>query len=208
MRYLRADDPPRSQVFVAHRFLDAASCELLRHECAGASVTPAYISGLGGTDLRDESRRRTQRVLVPKNIHDIVQERFSAITSALEGYFSRKLARVQFAQFLRYRRGDFFRPHQDSSIHHGHLPEVRLRSVSAVLFLNRQTRLPEPGAYCGGALTLFCVDNDPDPRLHIGGEEGLLVAFPSEVMHEVRPVTYGERYTVVTWYEKEGGQAD
>ena len=207
MRYLRADDPPRRNVFVAHNFLDGASCGLLRSESSKAREALAYISGLGGTDLLDESRRRTHRILIPQHIQDIVQDKLSAITANLEGYFSRKLASVQLAQFLRYRRGDFFRAHQDSSAHHEHLPEVRLRSVSAVLFLNRQARLPEPGAYCGGSLTLFCVDDDPDPRLHIGGEEGLLVAFPSEVMHEVRPVTHGERYTVVTWYEREAGEA-
>ena len=31
-------------------------------------------------------------------------------------------------------------------------------------------------------------------------EQGMLVAFPSELTHEVMPVTYGERYSIVSWY--------
>jgi predicted 2-oxoglutarate/Fe(II)-dependent dioxygenase YbiX len=31
-------------------------------------------------------------------------------------------------------------------------------------------------------------------------EEGLLIAFPSRMMHEVQPVTRGKRYSIVTWY--------
>jgi hypothetical protein len=36
--------------------------------------------------------------------------------------------------------------------------------------------------------------------LPIGGEPGMLVAFRSDVLQEVRPVTRGERQTVVSWY--------
>ena len=32
------------------------------------------------------------------------------------------------------------------------------------------------------------------------GQTGLLIAFPSGLPHEVRPVTRGERLTVVTWF--------
>jgi SM-20-related protein len=32
------------------------------------------------------------------------------------------------------------------------------------------------------------------------GEPGLLVAFRSDTVHEVLPVTHGERFTVVSWF--------
>jgi predicted 2-oxoglutarate/Fe(II)-dependent dioxygenase YbiX len=32
------------------------------------------------------------------------------------------------------------------------------------------------------------------------GEEGLLVAFRSEILHEVTAVRQGDRYTIVTWF--------
>ncbi len=31
-------------------------------------------------------------------------------------------------------------------------------------------------------------------------EPGLLIAFRSDTSHEVRPVTFGERFTIVTWF--------
>jgi SM-20-related protein len=31
-------------------------------------------------------------------------------------------------------------------------------------------------------------------------EAGLLIAFRSEMLHEVEPVTSGERVTIVSWY--------
>jgi SM-20-related protein len=33
------------------------------------------------------------------------------------------------------------------------------------------------------------------------GEAGLLLAFRPNLVHEVTPVTHGERCTVVTWFE-------
>jgi predicted 2-oxoglutarate/Fe(II)-dependent dioxygenase YbiX len=36
--------------------------------------------------------------------------------------------------------------------------------------------------------------------LPLTGEAGLLVAFPSELVHGVQAVTRGKRYTVVSWF--------
>ncbi len=33
---------------------------------------------------------------------------------------------------------------------------------------------------------------------------GLLIAFRSDVLHEVKPVTFGERLTVVSWFTTDG----
>jgi predicted 2-oxoglutarate/Fe(II)-dependent dioxygenase YbiX len=75
--------------------------------------------------------------------------------------------------------------------------------VSIVIFLSRESAQPVPGAYCGGSLVFH--DDDADPRqksrgFPLIGEPGLLVAFRSDTTHEVTPVTYGERYSIVCWY--------
>jgi predicted 2-oxoglutarate/Fe(II)-dependent dioxygenase YbiX len=36
--------------------------------------------------------------------------------------------------------------------------------------------------------------------LPVTGEAGSLIAFPSDMVHEVTPVSRGERYTVVSWF--------
>jgi len=201
MHYLNVDDLPQAGIFVRQYFLGADVCQQLCHEIGAGASVPAYINELGGKDVLDEARRRTQYVRVTDRAQKLVEQCFYAMRSELERYFSGTFGRLQQPQFLRYRRGDFFRAHQDASDDIRHSPEVRCRRLSLVVFLNRQSRVPEADAYCGGELTLFRVDDDVDPRLHIAGQAGLLVAFPPHVVHEVRPVTYGERYTVVTWYQ-------
>jgi SM-20-related protein len=34
----------------------------------------------------------------------------------------------------------------------------------------------------------------------VQGETGALIAFPSEMLHEVTPITRGERFTIVSWF--------
>jgi predicted 2-oxoglutarate/Fe(II)-dependent dioxygenase YbiX len=76
--------------------------------------------------------------------------------------------------------------------------------VAAVIFLNGEGDPSVSAGYRGGALTLDGLFEQPAAEtlaFPLEAEEGLLVTFPADVMHEVRPVEAGERYTVVTWFE-------
>ena len=151
-------------------------------------------------DVAAEHRRRAEYVTKPSETQALVAHRLAAITADIAAYFDVSLSGPQPPQFLRYSRGGYFRPHRDRSDDPGHATDIRSRRITAVLFLNCQTRLPSDGSYCGGDLRLFRADDDPDPTLCIAGETGMLVAFASVVVHEVRPVTWGVRRTVAAWY--------
>ena len=56
-------------------------------------------------------------------------------------------------------------------------------------------QLSDPSEYEGGELKLY---NGHEP-ITIKREKGLIVFFPSYTLHEVTPVTKGERYTLVGW---------
>jgi PKHD-type hydroxylase len=56
-------------------------------------------------------------------------------------------------------------------------------------------QLSSPDDYEGGELKLH---NFHEPTA-INKEKGLVVTFPSYTLHEVAPVTKGERYTLVAW---------
>ena len=102
-----------------------------------------------------------------------------------------------------YREGDFFLPHEDSGHEPDDVEEVKERQVSAVLFLNAESEVPGPDIYGGGSLSFYGLIDDPRMKgrgIPLIGEPGLLVAFRPELVHEVTPVTHGERYTVVTWF--------
>jgi predicted 2-oxoglutarate/Fe(II)-dependent dioxygenase YbiX len=75
--------------------------------------------------------------------------------------------------------------------------------VSAVIFLNSAADAREPLSYGGGALTLYGLIDDLAWRGYgfpLVGEQGLLIAFRSYVLHEVTVVTGDERYSIVTWF--------
>ena len=56
-------------------------------------------------------------------------------------------------------------------------------------------QLTNPNEYSGGELWLH---QGPEPMI-IEKHQGQLTLFPSYTLHEVRPVTKGERYSLVCW---------
>lgn len=63
------------------------------------------------------------------------------------------------------------------------------RKLSVVL------QLSDPSEYDGGNLQVCSAG----PTINVSKQRGLLVAFPSYVLHQVTPVTSGSRQTLVAW---------
>lgn len=61
--------------------------------------------------------------------------------------------------------------------------------------LSMVIQLSDPSEYEGGELLLH-LGNNPT---RIERKKGLAVFFPSYILHEVTPVTKGERYSLVAW---------
>ena len=134
------------------------------------------------------SARRAVRIHASPGTCTPVLEAFERHRSRIADHFGRVLDEVEEPQFLRYRAGDYFVPHQDGNtpVLHDH---TRFRKVSAVIFLS------DPAGHEGGSLVLHGaapVTVTPTP--------GTLVAFPAETTHEVTPLTAGERFSAVAWY--------
>jgi predicted 2-oxoglutarate/Fe(II)-dependent dioxygenase YbiX len=103
--------------------------------------------------------------------------------------------------FLIYEAGSFFAAHRDTGPDDP--PEMRRRQISAVVFLNRQFAQPSQHGYTGGTLRFHGLLDGPRWEgcpLPFDGEPGMLVAFPSDVLHEVQLVSAGRRFTLVTWF--------
>jgi predicted 2-oxoglutarate/Fe(II)-dependent dioxygenase YbiX len=199
MRYL-ADSLPIPKLYCERRFLDPKLCRRLVHEMDAGKKSAATIRDLGGAEVVYDHIRRAESVAESSDAQRVLGRKLASISADLTTYFNIQLSGMQGPQFLRYKRGGFFRPHRDRSDHPDQDPDIRLRKLTAVLFLNSQAALPADGAYCGGDLRLFQVDDDPDPTLRIDGDAGMLVAFDSGLVHEVRPITWGTRCTVAAWY--------
>lgn len=91
---------------------------------------------------------------------------------------------VEGFQFTKYEApSGFYGMHIDKTL------GSRIRKLSLTI------QLSEPDDYEGGELAFqFSKDQDVMPK-----EQGKLIAFPSYVVHEVKPVTKGTRYSLVAW---------
>ena len=187
-------------LFVRRELFDAALCEALRDEIRGSPGRASTVAEESG-DAVDDAYRKTVSADVRAETQALVHGRLTELLPDLSTHFGLELTGFQRPQFLLYREGDYFRPHADRE---DDAPDyVRQRRVSAVIFLNGEGPEGEPGSYSGGALTFFGLMADPRGDavgFPLVGEQGLLVAFPSELVHSVAPVTGGERFTIVTWF--------
>lgn len=84
-------------------------------------------------------------------------------------------------QFTRYEVGEYYGPHFD--IGPGKLTERKLSST---------VQLSAPEDYSGGELIIY-------PEFVAPKDQGSMTVFPSFMCHDVRPVTAGVRYSLVTW---------
>ncbi len=182
-------------LFVEEGVLDLDLCARIRSEMSSVGQTPAEIRYEGGKEL-DRSFRSTGLANVSRKTVETVHERFSALQPRLREHFGFRPGPCEEPQFLRYTEGDFFRPHRDNSL-------LKHRRLSLVVFLNDQGEQPQSHTYSGGALVFYGLIADPRAEnigLPLAGKAGIGVAFRPEVVHEVEPVTHGERSSIVTWY--------
>jgi SM-20-related protein len=183
-------------LFLLRNFLDADTCANLKAELAGAPTTqaPVYIEGAEGTI--HETIRKTTSLHPSAETFSTVHERLLAQKSALETHFQLNLTDCEPPQFLRYKEGDFFVRHQDGNTKQLDFDHLRIRRISIVVFLNDFATESQPNCYSGGLLNFY----DEQDTYGLTGETGLLVAFAADTLHEVSPVTSGERFTIISWF--------
>ncbi|HEX8853245.1 MAG TPA: 2OG-Fe(II) oxygenase [Pyrinomonadaceae bacterium] len=194
----------RFGLYVARNFLDAQECAQLVAEVRAAWGGPATVYREGASSLIDATLRRTTRHMLSKETTERVRQLLLARMKEVGEHFGLVLHDCEDPQFLRYQEGDFFVAHQDGNTEQLQFDHLRVRRVSVVVFLNRQSETPAADAFSGGALVFY----DPyvdTARKELGaplsGEAGMFVAFRSETTHEVVPVTHGERFSIVCWYK-------
>jgi predicted 2-oxoglutarate/Fe(II)-dependent dioxygenase YbiX len=195
----------RLGLFVSERFLEPDDCARILAQAQDMEWEPAPINrnSMGGVDVVDLDERKTLRARLRRTYREELHERLRALKPALEEHFSRSLSGHEAVQLLRYPEGHYFKVHRDSTSQPDGNELARRRQLSLTLFLNAQASEPAAGKYGGGELVFYGLLKDPRAQTHgfpLAPEAGLLVAFPSDVMHEVKPITWGERYSLVTWF--------
>jgi SM-20-related protein len=196
----RADFFARLGLFATKELFDKSLCASI---CIELSTVPGHFVPVGRTGEVDTTIRSARACKPSPEIRSRVSAKLEELRPELGRHFGLTLVGFEKVQFLCYHPGDFYVPHRDCDSDLDAPAFIRARKVSVVLFLNAPGEPLETGAYCGGSLTFYGLM--PDPRLEsygfaLDGEEGLMIAFRSDLLHEVTPVTHGQRYTAVTWY--------
>jgi len=189
---------PTAEFFT--RFLAQELCTRCCSEMNAAAQAQATIAGPNETDILDENIRKVKWADVPATSVSLVEARLLALIPTLERHFNVTLTECQPLSFLTYQEGDFYHVHNDCG--DDARPDHRGRKVSVVIFLNRQAQQPADDTYCGGSLTFYGLIDDPRWLTYgfpLNSEPGLLIAFRSETIHQVLPVTHGKRYSIVSW---------
>ena len=93
-------------------------------------------------------------------------------------------------RFNMYQEGNEYQRHADSAFM-GQNPEIRT-DLSTTIFLT------DPDTYEGGELVL---EYPSGAVMRLKEPKGMMVFYPSGVMHRVEPVTSGERIAFIAWIE-------
>jgi SM-20-related protein len=191
----------RLGLYLERGFLDAPVCDDICSRMESHPYEAAAVKSLATGDYVDETVRRTCVAQVPIDYAYTVRDRLDQSKSALEAHFKLSLKLQEKPQFLLYEPGGYYAMHRDvPSEQVDSDARIKGRVVSIIVFLNDRTG---PSPYSGGELIFYGLSPDPQWKnygLPLDPETGLLVAFRSETLHEVRPVRDGRRYTVATWF--------
>lgn len=139
------------------------------------------------------SRRAKRNRQLPEG-SAAAQEAGAIVLAALEwhpGFVSAALpARIVPPLFNRYGPGETYGPHIDGAIRP--VPDGRVRTdLSATVFLSA------PEEYEGGFLRI--AEPGGDRRIKLGA--GDMILYPASTVHEVEPVTKGERLASFFWIQ-------
>jgi predicted 2-oxoglutarate/Fe(II)-dependent dioxygenase YbiX len=189
-------------IYIIRDFLDTNLCDQIVFDLSRSDETAAAVYDRDEVGGINEAMRKTRRVSPSAFASALINQRLAEVQGQIEQHFSICLTSVEEPQFLHYRTGDFFVAHQDGNTGLMRSAREQSRKISVSVFLNAPSQGDEEGAFDGGAL-LF-TEWRPDRQrgqYAIAAETGMLVAFPSETTHEVTPVTRGDRYSVVSWYQ-------
>lgn len=158
-----------------------------KHE--SASFNPAVIRNRQNVDVADPDKRKSDRLYLPFQTQDPFITKLTAfVVRRNEVHFKHSgLYYTNEWELLRYGVGDFFKRHHDRiSEQHGPF-------ISAVVYLQNQNEFE-------GGRTLFYKDHNTSDTFTIEQKKGHVVLYPSNIYHEVTPITSGTRLTLVNFF--------
>lgn len=173
---------------------------LLKKECE--KIIKEGELNLKEATLMDESvntniRNTEVSFFYNKNpVQDLMQKIVDKMIEISINYYGCNLKNVEAIQYTKYTKDMFYTWHTDSAVS---LEQKITRDISASLILSHKEE------HEGGSLQMIlnevCIDKDNvlSPHDVVNQEQGTLIIFPSNVLHQVTPITLGTRKSLVAW---------
>jgi predicted 2-oxoglutarate/Fe(II)-dependent dioxygenase YbiX len=182
-------------------FLAPDECRAIVGEIDAAFQEEAKI-WLGQDFGVDRKSRSGTVATLATATEELVQDRLWSVMAELEERYRCEVSHVSGVTALVYRRGDHFSAHSDGGVDGDAPPEVTRRRVSLVVALNDGAGA-QPD-FTGGELHFYPssppgVEPAPEDHVAVCSRPGLLIAFPSPMVHRVTPVAGGCRYSLAMW---------
>lgn len=162
--------------------------ELARIILAGELTSKQTAATVAGDNTDEQVRKSKVSWLEQKEENIWLYDKVGYIVRVLNGQFFR-FDLTGFAESFQYTTydgdGEHYDWHMDKHYINGGVP----RKLSVII------QLSDPSEYEGGILELY-TDNKP---IQMEKKKGLVVVFPSYILHRVTPVTSGTRRSLVIW---------
>ena len=187
--------------YVYERALNKKTCDKII-ELGDENFNKAAV-GHGGTEIIDKQIRTSKTAWSNDQwLYDLIWPYMEkANAQAGWGYDIKFAEPLQIAQ---YKKGEFYNLHKDgrsdnigayntpkNKFTHGHI-----RKLSMSIILNNN--------YDGGQLQFATLNigGDGEVKIHTPKNQntGYIIIFPSFMVHRVKPVTRGVRYSLVAWF--------
>ena len=191
----------RLGLFIIEEFLSPEQCQdMIKAVNSGKSSVSSVVTA--GKSHIDREVRSTLITSVASDTLEQINSKLRSIQSTVASHYQRTPENIEGTQFLTYNPGGYYVAHTDNGDH-----TVANRAITAVIFLNHETKDERPDHYTGGGLTIYGLVKKPGAEkfgMTVHSSTGLLVTFPSDMFHGVSPVTWGKRHSIVSWYIQNG----
>ena len=140
-----------------------------------------------GSRVNTEKRITTISWIPFKDMPEMYQEIEATMLKANNNHFGFDgMKLTELAQFTHYHEGGFYDWHMDNDVQGKHQPPVR--KISMTLLLS------DPSTFEGGELEIMSKGKTAKLK------QGQAIFFASWLQHRVKPVTKGQRKSLVMWF--------
>lgn len=198
MEYRLGEETPFLDVVYGHSGLTNSEIDSIK-EYYNKSKEEVATTGRYTAENQDFNIRKSKVVWMGEDFNnqfqtfDLIRKVYNTVDELNRQSFKFNISEVEPLQITKYDSNDqgFYSPHMDA----GQNQQFITRKLSFVIQLSDPSDFEggEFGYFVGGNKTVL---NETAPQAI---EKGMIILFPSFILHGVEPVTKGIRYSLVGW---------